>query len=202
MSKILIHIIFFLSLNVNDSNNVYYNDIPAPRLDILTQAIKEFNKLDSLGLVKNKKLTIIDYNLSSNQKRLWVIDMNLKKVLLHTWVAHGKNSGKEYATDFSNKISSYKTSLGVFLTNETYKGGNGLSLYLDGLDPLLNNNARKRMVVIHGAKYVNKKTINKIGYLGRSLGCPAVSYEVSNKLINMIKNGSVVYSYHNTLNNN
>ena len=109
--------------------------------------------------VKNNILTIVDFSLSSTQERMWVIDMKNQKVLLKSLVAHGRNSGLEYAKDFSNTNESFKSSLGFYITGETYTGKHGLSLRLDGMEYGINDNARNRAVVVHGADYVSKSFI-------------------------------------------
>ena len=122
--------------------------------------------------------------------------MSCQQILLQTLVAHGRNSGLEYATNFSNENESFKSSLGFYLTGEMYQGKHGASLRLDGLEYGINHNARERAVVIHGADYVSKKIATKQGYIGRSLGCPAVPYEVHQQLIQLIKNKSCLFIYH------
>ncbi len=141
-------------------------------------------------------LTICDFSLSANTKRLWVIDLAQKKVLFHSLVSHGRNTGEEYAVDFSNKVSSYKSSLGFYLTSTTYQGGNGYSLKLHGLDKGLNDKAEERAIVMHGAPYCNEQFIAANGRLGRSLGCPAVPQQLSAPIINTIKEKSVLYIHH------
>src|SRR5690606_1715776 len=139
-------------------------------------------KLPFIGYYQLKKeckiqkeiLTIIDFTLPSSQKRMWVIDMKENKVLYNTVVSHGKNSGKEYATRFSNRPESHQSSLGFYATAETYIGKHGLSLRLDGLEKGINDNARMRDIVIHGASYANESWVDAQGWLGRSYGCPAL----------------------------
>ena len=145
---------------------------------------------------KNKKniFTVIDYSKPSNIKRLAIIDIKHKKVLLNTYVSHGSKSGNLIAKTFSNKINSHQTSLGVFKTAETYIGKHGYSLRLDGLSKS-NNKARIRSIVVHGAKYAEKSFVSKNNRLGRSWGCPAIPQSVSKKLINLIKNGTMIYSF-------
>lgn len=140
-------------------------------------------------------LTIIDYTKPSTEKRFFVIDMKKEKVLFDTYVAHGINSGLTYSSRFSNKMNSLETSLGTFITEKTYYGSNGYSLRLDGLSPGLNNNAKKRNIVVHGAYYANPSIIKKIGRLGRSWGCPAVPSYLSHRIINTIKDGTIIYAY-------
>lgn len=200
MGSVLYNIYFLLSF-LSIDNNIDIGNFEQPNSQMINMGLIEYEKLNKMGFVKNKKLTIIDYSLSSKEKRLWVIDMEKKKVIFQTWVAHGKNSGDECAVEFSNTLQSYKTSLGVFLTNETYLGKHGLSLRLDGMNKGLNSNARKRNIVMHCSDYVNINTINEIGYIGKSHGCLAISKDVNKELINMVKNSSVIFSYHESLNN-
>ena len=145
---------------------------------------------------KRKKplLTIIDYSKPSTDKRFYVVDLNKKQLIYNTYVSHGVNSGKKTATKFSNIVNSRKTSLGTFLTDTTYYGSNGYSLRLDGLTSGLNDKARERYIVVHGAKYANPSFIKKNGYLGRSWGCPALPENLSREIIDTIKGGSVIYA--------
>ncbi|KXF80522.1 murein L,D-transpeptidase catalytic domain family protein [Enterovibrio coralii] len=144
---------------------------------------------------KKPIFTIIDYGKPSSQKRFWVIDAQKQKVLYSSYVSHGKNSGSLYATKFSNRVSSHKTSVGVFRAAETYYGKHGYSLRLDGLSKGINDNARKRAIVIHGASYANPKVISKTGQLGRSWGCPALPTYLSKEVINTIKDGTYIYAF-------
>lgn len=140
-------------------------------------------------------LTFIDFSKPSTDKRLWVIDMARRTVLFNSHVAHGRNSGGNYATSFSNASGSYQSSLGFYLTENAYNGGNGYSLVIDGLEPGINDNARARAVVIHGAAYANPSVIASAGRLGRSLGCPALPEAITRDVIDTIKDGSVLYIY-------
>ena len=141
-------------------------------------------------------LTVIDYSKPSTEKRMWVYDLHTHALLFDELVSHGRGSGKTSATSFSNDPSSNKTSLGLFRTAETYVGHNGYSLRLDGLEPGINSNARDRAIVVHGAPYVNAATAKANGYLGRSLGCPAVRPGVAHSLIDAIKGGGLVFAYY------
>ncbi len=167
-----------------------------PQFESFSKAFQGYEQLKKQGKIKNEILTIVDFSLSSNVDRMWVIDMNTQEVLLQTLVAHGMKSGDEFATSFSNTSESHQSSLGFYLTGEEYQGKHGKSLRLDGIEYGINSNARERAVVIHGADYVSKDFIKNNKRLGRSYGCPAVSYEVSDKLINLIKNKSVLFIYH------
>jgi hypothetical protein len=148
------------------------------------------------GAVKKQILTVIDFSLPSNKKRLWVIDLKNKKVLFNDLVAHGKNSGGIYARKFSNTQSTYMSSLGFYLTGNTYQGKHGLSLTLNGMDKNFNDNARDRAIVIHGANYVGDDFIRKYGRLGRSFGCPALSMDICEKVIDTIRDGSCLFIYY------
>jgi len=141
-------------------------------------------------------LTVIDYSKPSTEKRMWVYDLRTHALLFDEFVAHGRGSGKTMATAFSNDASSNKTSLGLFRTGETYVGHNGYSLRLDGLEPGVNDRARERAIVIHGAPYVNGSTAKANGYLGRSLGCPAVRPEIAHSLIDAVKGGGLLFAYY------
>ncbi|MFA0085999.1 murein L,D-transpeptidase catalytic domain family protein [Vibrio sp. E150_011] len=143
---------------------------------------------------KKSLLTIIDYSKPSTDKRFFVIDMDKKSLVFNTYVSHGVNSGAKQATAFSNAVNSRKTSLGTFVTDTTYYGSNGYSLRLDGMTSGVNDNARERYIVVHGANYANESFIKKNGYLGRSWGCPALPEAVSKEIIDTIKGGSVIYA--------
>jgi hypothetical protein len=145
------------------------------------------------GYVGKEILTVIDYSKPSAEKRMWVFDVKRNRVLFHTWVSHGKNSGGAHATSFSNAPGSLKSSLGVFLTDETYDGKNGYSLRLRGLERGTNDSAYSRAIVIHGASYAN---VDSRTSLGRSWGCPAVSARLAKPIINTIKQRSVVFAYY------
>jgi L,D-transpeptidase catalytic domain len=164
-------------------------------------AYKGYYKLVEAGKVNRPGiLSIVDFSKSSNQKRFFIIDMNSAKILYHTLVAHGRNSGLYYATDFSNKQESNKSSLGFYVTLNTYYGEKGYSLKLQGLEKGINDNAYDRNIVLHGSDYVTNEFARSNGYLGRSLGCPAVPVKQSTGIVNTIKNGTVLFIYHPTKN--
>jgi len=148
---------------------------------------------DSLSFEKNRYLSIIDYNKPSTQKRFFIIDKKENRLLYHEHVAHGMNTGNNRAKDFSNTVNSKKSSLGFFKTEESYFGKNGYSLRLKGLEKGINDNARDRAIVIHGATYVSPEFIKKYGRLGRSWGCPALPEAVNKQIIDLIKEGSCLY---------
>jgi hypothetical protein len=155
-----------------------------------------FNYLAKNGRIANKKIiSVIDFSLPSSKKRLFVIDVESCKVLYNTYVAHGSNSGKEYATRFSNTPESNQSSLGFYETLGTYMGDNGYSLRLEGLERGFNDNANRRAIVMHGAAYVNENLINTQGYIGRSWGCPALPQNMYVPVINKIKNGTCLFIY-------
>ncbi|MEN9917958.1 MAG: hypothetical protein RL662_394 [Bacteroidota bacterium] len=161
------------------------------------QAFTGYNKIK----VKSKEImTVIDFTKPSTEERLYVIDMKNKRLLFKSHVSHGKNSGDNYATSFSNQNGSFKSSLGFYLTENTYIGKNGYSLILNGLERGINDKAKERAIVIHGADYANPSTIKSSGRLGRSLGCPALPQAVSRVIINTIKDGTLLYIYANNRN--
>jgi hypothetical protein len=159
-------------------------------------ARKGWQKLINQGKVINDSvMAIVDFSQSSDHKRLYVLDMKNYKVLFNTLVAHGRNSGKERASSFSNKPSSYKSSPGFYITGETYFGNNGYSLKLDGIEKGINDKASKRAIVMHGAGYVDESYIYEQGYIGRSQGCPAVPLNEADDIIDAIKNGACLFVY-------
>jgi hypothetical protein len=182
------------------SQQVYINidstGFSMPEFKVFTKALKGFYALKANGMVEKDIITIIDFSLSSNTKRLWVIDLNNNKVLYHSLVAHGKNTGEEFASSFSNKVDSNKSSLGFYATGEIYEGKHGTSLRLDGLENGMNNNARSRGVVVHSADYVSPSFIKKHKRLGRSEGCPALPEELALEIIDIIKDKSCLFMYH------
>lgn len=145
---------------------------------------------------KPNLLSIADLSQSSNSKRLYVIDMEKRKILFNTYVAHGRNSGEEFALSFSNKPNSYKSSLGFYLTENTYEGAHGLSMKLKGVEKGINDIAEQRGIVVHGAPYVSESFINQFGRLGRSQGCPAVPEELCKPIVNSIKGGSCFFMFY------
>lgn len=159
-------------------------------------ALRGFNTLRDMGKLTNDSIiSIVDFSLSSAKKRLFVIDLKNYKVLFNTYVAHGRNSGAEYAQHFSNSFSSNKSSLGFFVTGETYNGEHGYSLHLEGEEKGFNDNAYKRAIVMHCANYVDENYIKSKGYIGRSLGCPAIPEDVYKPIIDEIKDGSCLFLY-------
>jgi len=155
--------------------------------------LSEENKINRSGII-----TICDFSQSSRRKRMYVVDLANYKLLMQTHVAHGRNSGREYATRFSNKPESLQSSLGFYVTRSTYYGGYGLALTIDGMEPGINDKAFRRKIVVHGSAYVGNDYLRFSKYIGRSFGCPAVPAKQSRKIINTIKNGTCFFIYHPT----
>ncbi|MDB5247498.1 MAG: hypothetical protein JWQ40_1892 [Segetibacter sp.] len=159
-------------------------------------AIKGFNYLLSTGKLNNDHvISIVDFSKASANKRLFVIDLNDKKVLFNTYVSHGRNSGREMAKEFSNAPESFKSSLGFYVTGGTYIGKHGFSMRLFGEEKGINDNANSRAIVMHSAAYVSESAIRMQGFIGRSLGCPALPEDIYKPIIQKIKNGSCLFIY-------
>ncbi len=185
-----------VSKNASIYKQLNANSFELPNFECFSTALNGFYLLKDKGVVQKDILTVVDFSLSSNTKRLWVIDLENKVILFNTLVAHGRNTGEEFARDFSNQAESYKSSIGFYATGEIYNGKHGLSLKLDGLEKGLNDNARERAVVVHGADYVSESFIKQNKRLGRSQGCPALPVEMNAKIISVIKNKSCLFLYH------
>ena len=142
------------------------------------------------------RLAVIDYSRPSTQPRLWVFDLDQSRLLYSEYVAHGRDSGENLAHAFSNRDGSAQSSLGLFTTGETYLGHNGYSLRMDGLEPGINDKARDRSIVMHGASYVDPLQALRQGRLGRSLGCPALRPGVAHALIDSLKQGQMLFAYY------
>lgn len=145
---------------------------------------------------KARRLAVIDYSLPSTVPRLWVFDLDQRTLLYREMVAHGRNSGENMATHFSNENDSLASSLGLYSTRESYVGRNGYSLRMDGLEPGINDRAFERDVVIHGADYVSDHFARANGRIGRSYGCPAVPTAVAHPLIDAMKDGQLLFVYY------
>ena len=170
---------------------------PGLRSEVLRLALEASDRAADRGLVKRRDLiTVIDYSLPSSQPRLFVFDLAAGKLLFRELVAHGKNSGGDRTEHFSNSPGSLATSLGLFVTADTYIGGNGYSLRLKGLEEGVNDMAWDRAIVMHGAQYVSRAAIKALGRLGRSWGCPAVRTSIARKLIDTVRGGSPVFAYY------
>jgi hypothetical protein len=158
-------------------------------------ALKGWSKLKAKGEVSRDIISICDFTQSSNNKRLYIIDLATGTLLFNTLVAHGKNTGDEFAHYFSNSPSSLKSSLGFYVTKEAYEGSHGLGLKLMGIEPGFNDRAEERAIVMHGANYVCNEFIDQYGRLGKSWGCPAVPFELHEQIINTIKDGTCLFIY-------
>jgi hypothetical protein len=170
---------------------------PGLREEVLQLALKATACASERGLVKRKNvLTVIDYSLPSSEPRLFVFDLAESKLLFRELVAHGKNSGGERTTHVSNEPGSLATSIGLFVTADTYFGSNGYSLRLRGLEEGVNDKAWDRLIVMHGAHYVSRTAIKVLGRLGRSWGCPALRAEIAEKVINTVRGGTPVFAYY------
>lgn len=167
--------------------------------DVFTKAYRGYLNLRNAGKINLTKdiLTICDFDLPSTEPRLWVIDLSERKVLYNTLVAHGQGSGEVCADCFSNQSESHQTSLGFYVTAETYLGDHGFSLKLDGMDYGFNDAARLRGIVVHGADYVSEQFIEGNQRLGRSWGCPAIPEALKTKMIDKMKEGTCLYISHN-----
>jgi hypothetical protein len=164
-------------------------------------AWKGYRQLREKGKLKNTDIiSICDFSQSSRRKRLYVLDIDDMKVLVNTYVAHGRNSGAEYARSFSNQPESHKSSLGFYVTRNTYFGQHGLALRIDGLERGINDKANARNIVVHGSNYVGDKFLRSNPFNGRSFGCPAIPERYKTTIINTIKNGTCLFIYHPTPN--
>ena len=166
------------------------------RPQVLQLARRAHARAVAARVTDSSLLTVIDYSLPSRTRRLWVLDLRGERVLAHELVAHGRNSGNDLARRFSNRRGSLQSSLGLFLTGAVYRGKHGVSLRLRGLDPQLNDRAEERAIVIHGADYVNERTIAALGRLGRSQGCPALDRAAAGRVIDLIRGGTALFAYH------
>jgi hypothetical protein len=165
--------------------------------EVFRKALVGYYNIKRRNYLQNSSiLSVIDYSKASTEKRLWILDLEKKKLLVHSLVAHGRKSGENLATSFSNTVNSHMSSLGFYKTGKVYFGKHGKSLVLHGLDKHYNSNAEGRSVVIHAADYVCEDFIKANGRLGRSHGCPAVSAEESERIINLLEGGTCLFVYH------
>lgn len=212
MRKTIIYVFFLLIPVVNsalfiesDLDKLIVNDIYAEvnladtglSRDVFNMAVKGLGKLNVNGKLQNPNIvTIADYSQSSNKKRLYVIDLKNKKLLFNTYVAHGRNTGDEFAKSFSNKEGSYKSSLGFYVTQHPITGSHtGFSLQINGVEKGFNDQAVQRAIIMHGADYATENFIKKYGRLGRSYGCPSVPPEMNKPIIETIKEGTCLFIY-------
>jgi len=168
--------------------------------EVFSKAMHGYLNLQEAGKLSDKKqfLSVADFSMASTANRLWVIDLKAKKVVYNTYVAHGQGSGMDLATTFSNVDGTHASSLGFYVTSDTYMGAHGNSLRLNGMDKGFNDAALSRGIVMHAADYVSSGNIAGQGRLGRSWGCPAVAPELAQPIINAIKGGTCLFIYHPT----
>jgi hypothetical protein len=212
MRKIIFYLFFLLLPIVNNARVAEVVSAEAVNEDIYTAvnlvdtglprnvfdlAIKGLNKLNTEGKLQNPNIvTIADYSQSSNKKRLYVIDLKDRKLLFNTYVAHGRNTGDEYARSFSNEEGSLKSSLGFYITQNPIVGSHtGFALLINGVEKGINDHAIKRAIIIHAADYASENFIKKYGRLGRSLGCPALPPDMNKPIIEKIKGGTCLFIY-------
>lgn len=177
--------------------NALVQQAPGLKTSVLRMALDAEQCAAQKGLVKRPDLlTVIDYSIPSSQPRLFVFNLLTKKLMFRELVAHGKNSGDNTASFFSNEPGSLATSLGLFVTADTYNGSNGYSLRLKGLEEGFNDMAWDRAIVMHGASYVSQEAIKVLGRLGRSWGCPALAPGIAHKVIDTIRGGSAIFAYY------
>lgn len=203
MKNVLLGIFFLIALvgNASDADvkklyDAIVTESNKPSFEVFELAMRGYYTLQQEGKIKKQVLTIVDFSKSSTKRRLWVIDLKQQKIIHHSLVSHGKNTGNELAEKFSNIPGSYQSSLGFYVTGNTYFGKHGLSLYLDGVEKGINDKARERSVVMHGANYVSKEFIEQYGRLGRSFGCPAVPNAKNKPIIDSIKGKSCLFIYY------
>ena len=185
---------------IKKNNPAFVTPNLSEKLNINTKAfvlaIKGYEKLKQLGKITNQRyLTIADRSMASSAQRLYIIDMEKQVLLMQTFVAHGRNSGLLFAKQFSNLVGSFQSSLGFFITGKPYQGKHGKSLILKGIESGINDNAEQRAIALHGADYANKGFVNQQGYLGRSLGCPAVPDNQVEAIIKAIQGASCLFIY-------
>lgn len=182
------------------SSPVLYTSLAHAAPELNPQALKgALNAMQCAinnGAKQSRHLAIIDYSQPSTERRLWIFDLTRKKLVLRDLVAHGSNSGENFATRFSNREGSFQSSLGLFRTQESYQGTHGYSLRMDGLEPGINDMARDRAIVIHAADYVNPLWSKRQGRIGRSQGCPAVRPQVAKQVIDKLKDGQFMFSWY------
>lgn len=186
-----------------DNAAVLYDELELSSLGLSKQAFeyayKGYQKLASKNRLNNSSvLTICDLSQPSSNKRLYILDLCENKVLMTSYVAHGRGSGVSYATRFSNSVRSHQSSLGFYITGSSYNGQHGLSMKLTGIEPGFNNLATKRHIVLHGAAYVSDEYLQSNKFMGRSYGCPAVPKDECSEVINLVKDGTCLFIYHPT----
>jgi len=185
-------------LNIKD----LYNELNAAQYDLSFTAFRYayigYQTMKKQHRLNNKELfSIIDFTKDCNSKRFYTIDLEKMKIVYYTYVAHGKKSGERMATSFSDAVESNKSSIGFYITGNTYNGGNGYSLILHGDEKGYNSNLAKRSVVVHAADYANEDYIARNGRMGRSLGCPALPENIYKQVIETIKEKTMIFAYYN-----
>ncbi|MBL7859127.1 MAG: murein L,D-transpeptidase catalytic domain family protein [Cyclobacteriaceae bacterium] len=184
-------------LTITLYQSINFEDVEKPEFDLFQRTMIGYYQLTSTEKISNKNIiTIIDFRKSSIEKRMWTIDLVKKRIVFHSLVAHGRNTGDEYARYFSNVPNSNQSSLGFFTTGITYIGKHGISLVLHGMEPGINDQAQSRAIVMHGAAYVSEQYIKKVGRLGRSFGCPAVPMESYKEIIPTLAGGTLLFIYY------
>ncbi len=184
------------SFNVDATTTHLSQKAPQLSRHVLQLALNAYRNAAVKGSVHKPILTVIDYSLPSSKQRMWIFDLRRERLLFNTYVAHGQNSGMSSANHFSNQSSSKASSLGTYVTKDTYMGSKGISLNLQGLEKGFNDNAYNRRVVMHGAWYVEPSFIKQTGRAGRSWGCPSIAQSLAKPVINTLKGGSVVFAYY------
>ena len=179
-----------------------YNELNAAQYDLSFTAFRYayigYQTMKKQHRLNNKELfSIIDFTKDCNSKRFYTIDLEKMKIVYYTYVAHGKKSGERMATSFSDAVESNKSSIGFYITGNTYNGGNGYSLILNGDEKGYNSNLAKRSVVVHAADYANEDYIARNGRMGRSLGCPALPENIYKQVIETIKEKTMIFAYYN-----
>jgi len=178
-------------------NTIDFQHHDRPQFDIFQRALAGYFTLEQSGRLSSKDiLTIIDFRISANEKRMWVIDLKNKKVLFHVLTAHGRNTGNLFAETFSNTPNSNQSSLGFYITGQKYNGKHGISMKLHGVEKGINDMAEARAIVMHGADYVSELYIKKYGRLGRSLGCPAVPMGLHKDIIPLLTGGTCLFIFY------
>ena len=197
-----IHVRALGRANFEDSIQNLYRTIDLGKYGLSYEAFRYgmmgYYQLKLEGKLSNKPLlSFIDFTKTSTQKRFYTINLSTHRMVFHSLVSHGKNTGEDAATSFSNTPGSNQSSLGFYITAETYVGSKGYSMRLDGMDKGYNDKMRDRAIVMHTADYVSENWIKKYGRLGRSQGCPALPKNISRQVIDAIKEGTLIFAYYN-----
>jgi hypothetical protein len=186
---------------MNTSATVLYDSLRLQDFGLNEKAFKYawkgYKNLLEKGKLKNTGvISICDFSQSSRNKRLYIIDLDDMRVSVNTYVAHGRKSGGEFANSFSNSPNSHKSSLGFYITGQTYFGQHGLSLRINGIEKGINDRALARNIVVHGSEYTGDNFLESNPFNGRSYGCPAVPSNEIDEVINTIKEGTCLFIYY------